>query len=340
MLDDRKKKILNAVVDLYTQTGEPVGSKVIAEHLDITVSSATVRKEMSDLTAAGYLCQPHTSAGRVPSDKGYRMYLDSIMIEKVLNDEEKEKIKKLFPKACEPDKLLEKAGQALADLTNCAVFTSSPSSENASIRKVEVVSMAKRAAMLVIVTSTGIIKTRFCYGFSVLTPDFCEEFSEYTNDTLCGVKLTDINSELLNKIAKHFSEHILIAAPILSELAQLIEEASKTIIKIEGEANLFNHDEFDGDSAKGIIEALSKEDVLSEIVKTKNEVLSVLIGEETSYYELKGACVMVHSYKLDDDSEGQIGIIGPTRMNYPEMISNIDYFAKVLGEIYGKILEE
>lgn len=340
MLDDRKKKILGAVIDIYTETGEPVGSKALCTKLNIPLSPATVRKEMSDLITEGYLVQPHTSAGRIPTAMGYRTYIDDMMPPTELNERQKESIRNLFPKACEPEKLLEIATHELADITNCTVFACVPGGKDAKIRKIEVVSMGKRAAMLVVVTGTGIIKTRFLYGFSGLTEEFCNQFSTFANQLLCGKRLTDISRELLNQIALMLPDHILTVAPVLSEFGLLIEEASETIIKLDGEANMFSHKELGGEKAKDILELLTKQETINEMVKAKNEVLSVLIGEETTYYQLKDASVVMRSYDLKDGNKGELGIIGPVRMNYPEMISNIDYFAKILGDIYDDVLEE
>lgn len=340
MLDQRKKKILGAVIDIYTETGEPVGSKALCTKLDIPLSPATVRKEMSDLITDGYLVQPHTSAGRIPTAMGYRTYIDDMMLAPELNEKQKQAIRNLFPKACEPEKLLEIAAHELANITNCTVFASVPGGKDTKIRKIEIVSMGKRAAMLVVVTGTGIIKTRFLYGFSGLTEEFCNQFSEFANKLLCGKKLTEISKDMLNQVALMLPDHILTVAPVLSEFGQLIEEASQSVVKLDGEANMFIHKEIGSTEAKDILEVLTKQETINEIVKAKNEVLSVLIGEETSYYQLKGASVVMRSYNLRDGNKGEIGIIGPVRMNYPEMISNIDYFAKILGDIYDDVLEE
>jgi heat-inducible transcriptional repressor len=340
MLNDRKQKILNAIVEIYTRTGEPVGSKSLCEELDISLSPATVRKEMADLISEGYLIQPHTSAGRIPSELGYRNYVDNLMPNRELSPSQKEAIRNLFPKACEPDKLLDIAANALAKLTNCTVFTSQPTGKDTKIRKIEIVYMGKRAAMLVVVTGSGVIKTRFCYGFSGITEDFCSKFSTVANDLLAGQRLVDVDEEMMKKIALLMPDYILTVAPILSEFGNLISEAGISQIKLEGEANMFNHKEIDTESAQNILGLLTKQEALSEMMRAKTEVLSVLIGEETSYYQMKGTSVVMSSYRLSGGDEGQIGIVGPVRMNYPKMMSSIDYFAKVLSEIYNDMLDD
>ncbi|MEG1550986.1 MAG: heat-inducible transcriptional repressor HrcA, partial [Oscillospiraceae bacterium] len=294
-MTERKERLLCAIVEKYIETGEPIGSKALVESLGMSVSSATVRNEMSDLVSMGYLEQPHTSAGRIPSSAGYRYYVDRLMNKYELSQNEKRVIEtQLFKVSGEPQKILEQAGNILAEITNCAAVSTTPSDESAVIRRIELVPIGTKTAMVVILTSSGLLKSKVCRTEAEITLDMVESFYNMTMTHFIGKNVSNMNIAKIQTLAVSLGEKFFVMTPLLVTLCDLAEMTERTELLLEGQSNLLNHKEFES-NAYEIMEFLRRSEPLNQIftknVEQKSDKFSpnVLIGKENLFRELQNS---------------------------------------------------
>lgn len=339
-MTERKKHILAAVIERYIKTGEPVGSKLLLESLDISVSSATVRNEMAELSEMGYLEQPHTSSGRIPTQKGYRYYVDELMCERALEDDQRRRIDMMLGTHFgDPEKLLKEASAILADITDCAVVTTTPTSAGALIRKVELVPVSQRTAIVVLLTTSGILKNKVCRTDTDITQNIVQVFYKMAAEKFIGKPLKDMADIMLQSLVVSLGEYALAMSPIVVALSDLAQDAMRADIVLGGEHNLFNNSEISSD-VFGIMEFLSKRDTLLDVLSSANDGLNVYIGKENPYTPLANSSMIVSSYTVSDSFGGALGIIGPTRMDYARLVPSVKYLTKLVGEIISAERDE
>ncbi len=339
-MTERKKHILAAIIERYIKTGEPVGSKLLLESLAISVSSATVRNEMAELSEMGYLEQPHTSSGRIPTQKGYRYYVDELMCERSLDEDLRRRIDMMLGTHFgDPEKLLKEASLILADITDCAVVTTTPTSEGAHIRKVELVPVSKRTAIIVLLTSSGILKDKVCRTDTDITDDIVRVFYKMAAEKFIGKPLRSMADIMLQSLVVSLGEYALAMSPIVVALSDLAKDAMRADIVLGGEHNLFNNSEISSD-VLGIMELFSKRDTLLNVLSTTNNGLNVYIGKENPYTPLANSSMIVSSYTVSDSMGGVLGIIGPTRMDYARLVPSVKYLTKLVGEIISAERDE
>ncbi len=339
-MTERKKHILAAIIERYIKTGEPVGSKLLLESLAISVSSATVRNEMAELSEMGYLEQPHTSSGRIPTQKGYRYYVDELMCERSLDEDLRRRIDMMLGTHFgDPEKLLKEASLILADITDCAVVTTTPTSEGAHIRKVELVPVSKRTAIIVLLTSSGILKDKVCRTDTDITDDIVRVFYKMAAEKFIGKPLRSMADIMLQSLVVSLGEYALAMSPIVVALSDLAKDAMRADIVLGGEHNLFNNSEISSD-VLGIMELFSKRDTLLNVLSTTNNGLNVYIGKENPYTPLANSSMIVSSYTASDSMGGVLGIIGPTRMDYARLVPSVKYLTKLVGEIISAERDE
>ena len=338
-LNERKKKILAAIVESYIRNGEPVGSKTLLEKLNIPVSSATIRNDMAELSSMGLLEQPHTSAGRIPSNAGYRYYVDHLM-SRAEPDENLRKLieSKMSTENTEPEKVLENAGEVLADITNCTAVSTTPDGESSRIRRVEIIPIGTRTVMLVLLTSTGILKSKLCRAESEITPDIIEGFYNLTSAKLVGTLISDISIVTMQTLAASVGINGLAMLPLLAGIAELAAQATQTDIMLEGQSNLLNHRELE-ENAYELMEFLKKSEALGQLISSSKNNIKVLIGNENRYPQLKNSSIILARYKINDDS-GTIGLIGPTRIDYAKLIPSVKYLTDLVGRLLTQALDE
>lgn len=315
-MDDRKRRVLRAIVTLYGADGEPVGSGLLAEQFGHAVSSATLRNEMAALTKLGLLEQPHTSAGRVPSAKGYRYYIDNLLDTGArLPAEEKRQIDLLFREMdYDPERLAESAARALADLTGYCVVATTPKSEDLCIAHYEVMQVGRYTAAVLAVTNAGGVRTR------TAKLDFA------------------LRKEQMRTAAQSLGSAVYY--PVLSAAVTLLREAGRPNVYLEGQQNLLNYAEL-ADSFRTLMEFFSDTEAVKRYVSPKSERTTVLLGDELPEYRMPGFCIMTKRYLAGGGLTGAIGIVGPTRMPYRETIPRLEYFALLLGEcMSGRVQEE
>ncbi len=331
MLDERKRRILAAVVDAYIVTGEPVGSKTIASLPDIRVSPATIRNDMAVLEQLGYLEQPHTSAGRIPTYSGYRLYIDELMCEKALSEEEKRVLDDcLDVEIPTADALIESASKALAELTHCAAVVKNVAPKFSVITKVEVIPTGKRMYVLLMVTSSGNIKNKVCRLEFDLTNEQMEFFTKYMSENLQGVPIEDFDDEELDKLISAMGAYMVTLAPLLQGVRELAENFRENEVSVQGEKNLLARRDVSSDQIVRFIE--NKNEALKFLLDDSFGDLQVMFGEDGGFI-IENSSVIVSKIKKDGRTAGSLGLIGPLRLDYAKVIPYIEYLTDRITNI-------
>lgn len=339
-LSTRKQKILTAVIDLYVATGEPVGSKAICDILDFAVSSATVRNELSELSELGLLEQPHTSAGRVPSQKGYRIYIDTLMKRRPVSGEEQRYIDSmLLPSAYDPERLMDGVARALAGMTRFAAVSTTPSSSTADIRAVQFVQTSRRTAMVILMTSSGTMKSRVFHCDFDITPEILRVFFRVLNEKLVGLPVSAVTPALIQSLAASLGEMSMLMSSALMAVLDVAQGSMQAGICLDGEMNLLFYHELSQSGVRRIMDFLSRPQELSRLLMQQANSLRVMIGKETNQPELSESSVVVSRYFIGGKDAGAIAIIGPTRMNYGKIISNIEYLSGSVGRMLTELMD-
>ncbi len=339
-LSERKKQILAAVVEQYIKTGEPVGSKELIALTGMSVSSATVRNEMSELSALGYLEQPHTSAGRVPSQTGYRYYVDNLMKPREIDDLNRRLIDAGVSTAVgDPEKIIVRAGELLADLTKCACVSSTPGGDTVTISKIELVPVGIHSAMLVLLTSNGILKSRLCRLDCELNAKICQEFYNIVQTYIIGKPAADINVVSMQTVAASVDGDAFAMLPLMAAVCELAKSTADSKIMLGGSSNLFAHKGYGSDAIE-LLDFLNRKEPITEVMNAAKDPLNVKIGKENIYRQLENSSVIVAKYSVHGNDSGTIGIIGPTRMDYENIIPSIKYLTSLVGRLITQALEE
>lgn len=341
-LDARKARILTAIIESYIETGEPVGSKALAEFFDNCVSPATIRNDMAVLTAGGYLEQPHTSAGRLPTAKAFRLYVDRLMPHRPLTLQEKVDIKSaLATMSGDGTRLLEDACRALADFTGLAVFAGCPEGVGARISRVDVMQTSPRNMAVVLVQDNGFIRTRMCRCQRDIPSKITVALTEYLSRRFQGQSLAAVTVSSMQEIMLELGEAGLAVAPILSAFYELAQECERAKISVAGQMNLMRHPEYDAARARSLTAFLSERENVKELLDrvSPDARVQVLVGADDDRC-MGGSCMLLAHYSLGRRGQGTIGVLGPNRMNYAEAIPRIEYFAAHLGRMMSELFEE
>lgn len=339
-LTPRKKIILSEIVKAHIAHGEPVGSKFLSQSTGLGLSSATIRNEMSELSEMGYLEQPHTSAGRVPTAAGYRMYVTGLLDKNTLSRPMQASIDKAIEKvAGDPEHMTATAGQVLSDLTGFATVSMTIPEDNAFIKRVELLPMGKRMALIVLVTSDGVARSRICRTGESLTATAIRAFDRLVAVDIVGKELGDFTGVFLQTVAAKMGDQALVLMPLLSTLFEMIETVCHSQIDLKGESNLYSFYNKEGD-ARRIMEFLTRRDAILSILSEVPDPVSVVFGEDSGIEELKSSGMVVAKFGGGENRVGRIGVIGPTRMAYEDIIPSISYFAKQLGKVLEQSLHD
>lgn len=339
-LSERKQRILAAMIEIYIATGEPVGSKLLAEALGNAVSSATIRNEMAELSAMGLLAQPHTSAGRVPTATAFRLYIDRLMPRQPLSLEQRREIDHLLMSAGnDPDRLVREAADALAVMTGCAAVSTTPSERGATVRRLEVMYISPRMAAVVLMTGSGLIRNRLCCFDRPLTAAVLHETAAALEARFGGRPLSDITLPAVQGMVLSFGTEGLTRMPILTALLELAEEATAAEINLKGQLNLLQHPDYNAERAMRLLGFLSHQELLTAVLASPSNGVQVLLGSESVRPELDGSSLIVAHYRGGNGGEGTLGVIGPQRMDYATTIPRIEYLAGSLSRLLGRLAQ-
>ncbi len=339
-LDERKRKILQAIIRNYLETGEPVGSRTISKYTDLNLSSATIRNEMSDLEEMGYIVQPHTSAGRIPSDKGYRFYVDTMMEEK---DREIEEIKEMMlQKEDKMDLLLKQVARVLAQNTNYATMISSPQYHRNKLKFIQLSRVDESQILAVIVVEGNVIKNQLLSVTESLDDETMLKLNILLNTHLNGLSLEEINLGTIAKLKAQAGIHGDIVGEVLDAVAEAIRADEDLEIYTSGTNNIFKYPELaDQTRASELITTFEEKQVLSTLVHEtladeNSTGIQVYIGNESPIQSMKDCSVVTATYELEEGMKGTIGIIGPKRMDYDKVVGTLKTMMHQLDDLYKK----
>ena len=336
-LDARKKKILQAVIEEYIQTAEPVSSGNLVKNGDLRCSSATIRNEMADLEKSGFLEQPHTSSGRVPSEKGYRYYVDELLREDDLSRKEMELIKqRLETKVNDLEDLTKIATTTLSEITHYTTIAIGPNVNNHTIIDIKFVLLGTRVLMAVILTDSGIIRESIIKFDEDITQEQVNDLTVIFKNKLVGKPLEKLNGPIEDFIMSEMKTGINIIQKIINEINKIIEESNR--VYLEGTNKVVNMPEFKKvDVAKDFLNVLDAKDLVADVLNAGiASDINVYIGSESDKEELKNFSIVTFNNLLEDKDIGTIGIIGPKRMDYSKVISVMKYISKKINEDFKK----
>ena len=342
-LGERKVKILDAIIRNYLATGEPVGSRTISKYTDLNLSSATIRNEMSDLEELGYIVQPHTSAGRIPSDKGYRFYVDHLMEEK--DREVKEMKDFVIEKTEKMDQVLKQVAKMLANNTNYATLVSAPTYSMNKIKFIQLSNVDESHILAVIVLNSNIVKNQMIEVEEQPDNETILKLNILLNTALNGLSLQEINLGTIAKLKEQAGIHSTIVGDVLDALAQTLSENEDLQIYTSGATNILKYPELsDAESATNLLSTFEEKDELLNLVTEslsddQNENgngIQVYIGNEAPVQTMKDCSIVTATYDLGEGVKGTIGIVGPKRMDYENVVDNLKNLKSQLDGIFEK----
>ena len=339
-LSERKIKIMQAIIRNYLETGEPVGSRTISKYTDLNLSSATIRNEMSDLEEMGYILQPHTSAGRIPSDKGYRLYVDTMMQEK---DKELEELKEMMlEKEGKMDHLLKQVAKLLAVNTNYASMISVPAVHQNKLKFIQLSRVDINQLLAVIVMEGNVIKNNILPVDEELNDETILKLNILLNTNLSGLAVEDINLATITRMKQQAGIHSDIVSDVIDAIAEGIKQEEDLEIYTSGANNIFKYPELaDQQKASELINTFEEKEKLSELVQESlsdenNTGIQVYIGNENQIQSMQDCSVVTATYELGEGMRGTIGIIGPKRMDYDKVVGTLKTITHQLDELYKK----
>jgi heat-inducible transcriptional repressor len=338
VLSDRQKLILSAIVDDYVRSAEPVGSRSISKRGDVIFSPATIRNEMSDLEELGYLEQPHTSAGRIPSHKGYRYYVDHLMQSGTFSPQDLNVIKRFFAeKMQEMEYVIQQVATALSSLTNYTSIVLGPEVFSTSLRHVQLVPLNDRNAVAIIVTSTGHVENRMIEIPEGISVADMEKTFAILNAKLKDVPLIQLKSKLYSEVAQELGKYVNGYESLVQILESVFENDEHDRLFMSGATKMLVQPEFkDVDKVKGILELLEETPTLVRMISSAPEGIQVRIGSENTLQAMANCSLITASYSIEGQNLGAIGIIGPTRMEYGKMISLLDHLSRDLSILLSR----
>ena len=338
-MTERKKKVLRSVVDLYIRTAEPVGSKALTELPDMKYSSATIRNEMADLTAMGYLEQPHTSAGRVPSAAGYRLYVDELMMDYRLSmDETKSISSAIEEKMQQVDKMVEKVAKLVSQATDLPAISAASRYSRATVDRFELILAGQGSVILVLMLTDEQVLNKLIKLPVNVTESDLKILTAVLNATMTNLTADEFTSQLLERVMGSAGEAASLVPIIMEFTADTLNRQGGTNMAIAGQMRLLRQPEYrDVDKAQKIMSSLDEEALvnLPAVMQNANGT-KVLVGPEHVAQELKDTSVVMTKFDIGDGMQGVIGVVGPTRMDYAKVTARLSYFAESLSKMFAK----
>ena len=340
-LNERKQKILEAIIRNYMETGEPVGSRTVSKYTDLNLSSATIRNEMSDLEEMGYILQPHTSAGRIPSDKAYRLYVDTILQRK---DEEVSEMKELMvEKADKIDLLLQQVAKLLAQNTNYTSMVTKPKYQHKRIKFIQLNQMSERQLLVIVVLDNNHVSNKFINLMTDADENVIAQMNFLMNTALTGLDFTEINMAIMQQIKEKAGEYGELASSILDCISEVMTEEDDSEIYTSGATNILKYPELsDKEKMTGLLSTFEEKQMLSAWANDeppeddKEHGIQVYIGEESPVESMKDCSVVTATYRIKEGVYGKIGIVGPKRMDYEKVVGTLENCMQQLGDIFKK----
>ena len=339
-LDERKKKILKAVIRNYLETGEPVGSRTISKYTDLNLSSATIRNEMADLEEMGYILQPHTSAGRIPSDQGYRFYVDTMMEEK---DREMVELKEmLLERQDKMETLLKQVAKVVAQNTQYAAMISAPSTHHNKVKFIQLSRVNPNQILAVIVSEGNVIKNNIIPVAEELSDENLLKLNILLNTHLNGLSMEEINLGIISAMKQQAGVHGNIIGEVIDAVGDALKADEDLEIYTSGTNNIFRYPELtDNGKASELVGTFEEKQQLGSLIQESLEDeagtgIQVYIGDESPVKSMKDCSVVTATYELGEGMKGTIGIVGPKRMDYDKVIGTLRTIQSKLDELYKR----
>ena len=334
-MDARKKNVLLAVVETYIRTGEPVGSKIISQLPQIHVSAATVRNDMAVLEELGYLEQPHTSAGRVPTYSGYRFYIDQVVQEETLPESERERLDAMLGDESQmtEELLIQSATTALAEVTKCATVVSDFAPKYSVISKVEVIPTGKRLYVVLLITSNGTIKNKACRLEFDLTEEHMQFFRNFMQENLQGVSISDLSEERMDQMITAMGAYMMGLSPLVQGVCEMSRDLQKHKVYVSGEQNLLSCQDL---NQAEVVQFISHKNEFRGLLDDSFNGIKVVFGEEGDRFVIGNSSMIVSKYQKGKQAVGSLGIIGPMRLDYAKIIPYIEYFTEKLSHLISE----
>ncbi len=338
-LSERQIKILNVIIRTYMQTGEPVGSRTISKASDLNLSSATIRNEMSDLEELGYIIQPHTSAGRIPSDKGYRFYVDRLMLEK---EQEVSEMKEFVIERTEKmEQVLQNIAKMLAANTNYATVVSAPQTHRGKVKFIQLSTVESGQVLATIMLDGNIVKNKIIHSEEDLDAETMLKLNILLNGSLNGLTLEEINLVTIARLKEEAGIHSEVVSSVLDAVAEAVQADEELEIYTSGTTNIFKYPELsDSQSASELLSAFEEKEELRDLFAGSDEEpgtgIQVYIGNESPIQRMKDCSVVTATYELGDGIHGTVGIVGPKRMDYGMVVDNLKMLKQQLDGIFNQ----
>lgn len=335
-LSTRKKQILKVVVEDYIETAEPVGSRIIATQMGGKISSATIRNELADLVEMGYLEQPHTSAGRIPSPKGYRLYVNELMEQHALSLAETEKINEaLHIKMAELEDVISQAGRMMSFLVQYPTYMMAGGTGTATLKRVELLEMDESSVIVVLMMSDNRVKSKLLQSDLPVRAEVLPQLSELLNRHFTAVPAAELGPRLMEMRQSVAPPLFLLLSAVISYATEALEDAGRQEVITAGTNQILKLPEYrDVDKAHELMSFLDSKKNLP--VPAAGSPVEILIGPENVAEALQDSSVVVASYDIGEDMKGLIGVVGPTRMDYASVAARLSYFAEGLTKMFGK----
>ncbi len=339
-LDERKFLILQAIIDDYIMTAVPVGSRTISRKSGVGFSPATIRNEMSDLEELGYLAQPHTSAGRVPSAKAYRLYVDELMKKVELSPEETGRIQDhLTRRTAQVEEVIRQAAQVLSDVTQYTAVVAGPALNQTTVKRVQFVPVTENSALMIVVTNAGLVKDTLIRVPQDIDPDHLYSIGKMLTEQLTGHPLSEVRGQIA-EMFRGISEHEQLMSEVLNALDGQLTDGERQLA-VGGRSNLLGYPEYsDVEKAKSFLSVLESREKLSSLLSQAGGVeFTVRIGPENNVPEFSDCSIVTATYRVGEHTSGTMGIIGPTRMNYARVVSVMNYMGKAISDMLSGLTE-
>lgn len=337
-LTSRKRAIIAEIVRAHIETGEPIGSKILADRMTNAPSTATLRNEMNELSQMGYLEQPHTSAGRLPTSKAYRLYVSELMTHESLSDEGKAVVNKMLSAVSpDPENIGLSAAKILSELTGLPVLVAANIDKRVIIKKATLLPMGQNSAVIFVITDDGRARSRLVRTNTPITAELATKFDEIIAKSVCEKMAAKLDMAYLQSVVASSGLDAISIVPLLATVFDLAEQLSRTDVNVVGTANLLSICEGDL-QAKRILELLSGNETVNDIFSSATKPVDIIFGDDTSFVELKPTGMIVAAYG-GERKLGRIAVIGPTRMSYGRLLPSVEYLAECVGNIMSDVLK-
>lgn len=336
-LGERNRKILEAIIEEYIETAEPVGSRTVTRHHPLGLSPATVRNVMADLEEMGYLSSPHTSAGRVPTDKGYRFYVDSILQVRQLTGNERQQLERQYQlRGHKVDEILQDVGKTLSAISHYTGIVMAPRMDTTVFRHIDFVPLSEGRILVVFVTRSGLVQNKIIQPREKVSAHELEHISNYLNQTLQGLSIQQVKAKIFAEMTEEKAQYDDLLRRTLDLSRQALQEEFDGQVYIEGASRIFDQPDFaDVDKMRQLFRAFEQKSLLIDLLdrSQKAEGVQIFIGNETGYSGIQGCSLITSHYSNRRGTIGALGVIGPSRMNYSSVIPVVDYTARLLSQM-------